>query len=853
LTSPSVSKYIAKAATTGQNHQKLLGYYGELYEFYNDKKPDNDYIYYLDENPYSEPAQTTNQDVLKFFSASPLQLGLLTPSIKIWKAFNTKTNKKRIEFPFENRMDFEGFKDPHAYIAQDSPFVTDRFMGPIVGLKDLSITYKGVGGKGADIATLHTILVDITLEFQDVKMLFKNLDDSENIKYKDIFAAPPKGEYGIVIELSYGVPENLNLDLEPLTKRKMILNLKPNAGKTNIAYRNDGSATVSTQMEGWAQSAGQTINLLDPKYYKSSRKSANMLVVENQEEYSTETLNKKRADYKELLANPKKGVVTSGKPTAATSTKSRLTQLKAEIKELERKAQLASSIKSVPPVFSFVTALYEAGLVYFLEMDNDQYKNYIKKIAQGEYVDVDNLKVVPKNRKKVKLSKQDAKAKVKPNSKSNQIIYNANGFKIGRFNVEEDETDSKLEKVKFFYFGDLLNIILNNTQGGGIGQDLDELGNAAFNVLLGPTVFIQNKKSKKIYNIANTPISLDMFLFELNKVVYGAQKKAMSFREFMGDFMKTFFDLQVLSGEKEKTGKDVQYYTGDQVYTLDEQTIDSDTKTIKNFAPHMGVSDTTNIKDFLLIKNVLYDKKISKASRKKLNIPTIFLGGPDKGPLKTISYRPMPITALATAAVINQYNLNKGNKESLGEAESDSVFITSQMAANLTLRGNPFININDTLAIDTRFVDGGFFQEKNNLLFFSGLFHIFAVDHRLRGNDWTTTYQMNQIGGLEPTKTYATTDNPLPKSQDVALAEEASNNQTGTAEKDKKAEKKAPDKKKKKGKKGGKKTKASKGQADAAAVTAKDPEVEKFNKAEGERHYGKDETFLEGKAASMKE
>jgi hypothetical protein len=55
---------------------------------------------------------------------------------------------------------------------------------------------------------------------------------------------------------------------------------------------------------------------------------------------------------------------------------------------------------------------------------------------------------------------------------------------------------------------------------------------------------------------------------------------------------------------------------------------------------------------------------------------------------------------------------------------------------------------------------------------------------------------MIQFGSLEPTKSYATTDNPIPKSQDVALAEEASNNQTGTAEKDKKAEKKAPDKKK---------------------------------------------------------
>ena len=94
MTSPSVSKYIAKAATTGQNHQKLLGYYGELYEFYNDKKPDNDYIYYLDENPYSEPAQTTNQDVLKFFSASPAPIGFTYPLYKNMENLQNKDQQK---------------------------------------------------------------------------------------------------------------------------------------------------------------------------------------------------------------------------------------------------------------------------------------------------------------------------------------------------------------------------------------------------------------------------------------------------------------------------------------------------------------------------------------------------------------------------------------------------------------------------------------------------------------------------------------------------------------------------------------------------------------------------------------
>ena len=234
-------------------------------------------------------------------------------------------------------MDFESFKDPKAYIGQDMPFVTDRFMGPVVGLKDLKISYKGVGGKGASLATLTNVVVDLTLEFQDVKMLFKNLDDSANIKYKDLFGAPPKGEYGIIIELGYSIPDNLDLDLEILARRKMVLNLYPNAGKTNITYNENGSAIVNTSLEGYTETVGQIINLLDPKYYKNTRKSANMLVIENQEQFSTEDLKEKQADLVELLADQRKEVKLPGKPGNAASVKGSVEKLKVEIKELQKK------------------------------------------------------------------------------------------------------------------------------------------------------------------------------------------------------------------------------------------------------------------------------------------------------------------------------------------------------------------------------------------------------------------------------------------------------------------------------------------------------------------------------------
>ena len=843
---PSISDYITSLGSLSKNQQKLLGYYSELYEFYNDKRPDNKYIYYLDENPYLEPAQTMTPETLKFFSANPLQLSLMNPSIKIFKVFQSKGNKKRIQFPFENKMDYDSFKDPIKYIGEQTPFIAERFMGPLVGLKDLNISFKGLGGKGATPATLTNVVVNLSMDFQDVKMLFKNLDDEGNVKYKDLFASPSKANYRIVIEIGYGIPDNLDLDLEQMSKRKLILNLFPNGAKTNITYNENGSADLSTTLEGFSETVGQSFNLLDPKYYKEIRKSTNMLVMDKEEQFSPEELNKKRDDLDELIRKREidkqlaasKAISDDQKPDQKKS-KGAIKKLEKEIKNLEVRAQLARQAKSIPPVFSFVSALYELNKVYYLEMDNELYKRYIRKIAQGEPVEVSTLKVIPEESKKIKLAPPDILDKAAPNA----VLFNGGSFRIRKFSGKASDTDSSFEKIKYFYFGDLLNIILNNQAGTGVGQDLDDLGDDAFNILLGPTVFIQNKNTKKIYNMANVPISLDMFLFELNKLIVSDNLKFMSLRQFLSDFMKRFFDLNVLAGEKEKTGKDLQFYAGSQVYTLDDKTIDKETKTIKNFADHMGAEGTTKIKDFLLIKNILYDKRVSKKKRKKLNIPTIFLGGPDKGPLKSISYQPIQLKGLAALAISQQYNLTKGDQDSIGDADEDSILITSKMAASLSLKGNPFLNLNDKVFIDSRFVDGGFFQQKNNNLFFSGLFYVHALAHSIQGNEWVTNYELLYTGELE-TQTYTSTPYTVPPApQNAALLEEAKNNTTGAPNKKaapKDAKKKKPNKKKSKSSS----SKANKPKKPTKPVTAKSAtakeiekkEIQEFNQAESERY-----------------
>lgn len=158
-------------------------------------------------------------------------------------------------------------------------------------------------------------------------------------------------------------------------------------------------------------------------------------------------------------------------------------------------------------------------MIYYFELDNEVYKNYIQKIAAGEPVDVSNLTLIPKRNKKLRLNGRDAL-----NKSTTRSEYFANTLKIKKLNSDEPDS-SNLEKIKFFYFGDLVNAIFNNNNDTGVGQDLDRLGKNATRYLFGNITWIKDENTKIAYNILNTPISLDMFLFELNREIYQYNKK----------------------------------------------------------------------------------------------------------------------------------------------------------------------------------------------------------------------------------------------------------------------------------------------------------------------------------------
>ena len=784
MSTPSVSEYIQRLGKQVKDHQKFLGYYDELYEFYNDKLPQNKHIIYLEENPYTDPLTRYPPETVHFFSASPFDLSLLTPAIRIFKVF-TKT-EKRVLIPFENKMDFESFKDPIKYLDRQTSFVTERWMGPVVGLTKLDIKYDGLAGKGATPSTLNYVTVNLTIECQDVKMLYKNLGTEDNkVFYKDIFAQPSKNNnYAINIVIGYDAPDNMP-KLQKFVRKQLSLNLYPNAGATQITYRANGTAMLTTTLFGKSEYLSEAIDLLNPKYYKNIKKEKNMILVQKEGEYDATELDKKLGALDELkekierdqkqktkISNESENAKPDKKPdeNKTGDSTARVKKLEKDVAALQRKAQLANAAGAVPSVFPFITVLYELGKIYYLELDNKRYANYIQKIAGDEPVDTSDIKkVVPDKKPKEKETEEDiVEAAKKPASGEKE--YSVGSLTVRNFD-KENKARSGFEKIKYFYFGDLLDVILNNSNGGGAGQDLEALGNNAYKFLLGPAVYVKNAKTKKIYNMANVPISLDMFLFQLNKFIVNGKAKKLELRYFVSSFMKTFFDLAVFGGEKQKTGKDQQYYDAKSVYTVDKDELDKTTNFIDNLEKLNPTLGTTKLQDLVVIKSILLDKNISKKNKKKQNVPTIYLGGPDKGPLQDISFKTHAIKGFAERTLTRQMSLNKGTENTLGETADDSVFISSLVTSDLKLVGNPYLNISDRVFVDSRFVDGGFWQEKNNLIFFTGYFSVVKVQHDISANIWSTSYSLVYDGKLK-TPTFNAFKGPLPASQNAALIRE---------------------------------------------------------------------------------
>ena len=777
MAAPTLSDYIVKQGKQVKNLQKLLNYYGELYQFYSELGlPDNKYIYYLEDNIFKEPFTTLPPETLKFFSLRTEELALLTPYVRIFKKFTGKNSENKVlEFPFENKTDFSSFEDPQGYLNNDMPFVAQRFNGPAAAITDLTLNYDGIRGKGATPADSNAVTVNLSIFLQDAKLLFKNWGSVDNeLQYKDLFAQTSgNNQYRILIEMGYSAPEGFE-NLQSIANRKLILEVSPLPPGTIFNYDEMGQLKLSVKLRGWSNRIEEEINILDSKYYKQVKKKNNMLVIEDEDRVSFDKYKKELDELIDFKQDSTKALKNSAEASAnqKDSLTKKVDNIDKELESKRRLVQLAKNVGASPESFPYISALYEAGLIYYFELDNDIYKSYIQKIAGGEPVDVSSLELVPKRKKELKLRPEDLLTK-----KNNSGDYFANSLRVKRLNTEEEESSS-FEKIKFFYFGDLVSVILDNAKGTGVGQDLDDLGKNGLKFLFGPITWVKNENTQIAYNILNTPISLDMFLFEMNREIYQKNKKRMTLSDFFTVFMKRFFDTTVLSTEKQKTGSEKQYYSAKTYYSFDKNLFERDGKFKTNLSELLPVdTDVLNVRLISCFPKG-YNKITKKTSRRR-NVPNIYIGGPDRGPVKTVNISIQSVPGLAELFSQKNIKANSYSDDSIGEVIDSSILITQKSAASFKVKGNTFLNLGDSVFLDTRFVDGGFFQEKENTIFMTGFYYIYKVSHSFdpKTLEWYTDYDAQFFNsGLGEDASYKAYAGALPDSQNVNIADEANVN-----------------------------------------------------------------------------
>ena len=785
-----LDQYIKAAALKVNNTQKLLSYYRELYQLYTDAgMPDNKFIYFLEENLYTEPLSTIPPEVYDFMSLKQDEINLLTGYVRMFKKLTLSDGQvKLLEFPFENKTDFRAFADPARYLNNDYPFATTRFMGPVAELKDISVSFVGAGAKGATVYDKNAVNVSFGLLLQDAKVLFKNWTDVDNeLQYKDLFASPfGSNRYEILFEIGYNVPpENPVSDFSKIKRvasRKALISLTPVASEASFDYREDGSLEIKSTLHGTFSDIQRVVNILDNKYYSKLKTKNNMPTLD-------ETFTTSITDFYQLEESApalKKEAQRNAKQSPGKVNEPKknidITKNKEQIERERRLLQLANNVKTIPSVFPFIAALYEAGLIYYFEIDNDIYKDYITKIADGEPVDISEINFLPKKKKKLRLSPGDL---LKRNNKSD---VNASTLNIKKLNdLRLDSSNTATEKVKFFYFGDLVEIMLNNQEGTGVGQDLDFFGKDDFKFLFGQIMWIKNNSKKVLYNILSTPISLDMFLHELNIEIFTKNKREMSLRFFFSVFMKRFFDNIINSTEKTKTGKEQQRYSGDSIFSFDKFQFlinkESDSNKAKfkkklfNLTPSFETSDVVSVN---LVTAIPMNTSLTTATAKKRNVPTVYVGGVDRGPVGNVKVILATLPGYAEAQrIVTSFDVNSNSKNSIGESIDSSTIITSKAKIEFDLIGNNFLDLGDRIYLDTRFVDGGYFQQKENKIFLTGYYFITKVTHNFRNGRWLTSYAgYHQEDDSENNNAFTANAGLLPDDQRSSITSNANQNQS---------------------------------------------------------------------------
>jgi hypothetical protein len=455
---------------------------------------------------------TTGQAVANFFDLSPAEVSSLVPRVRLYRVRNKAQGKlEQTEFILPATTDVNR---ENGYLDQPTKFCDNPFdKGEGMGLKSFSFSFNGTN----PAESRNDIEAKLSLFFQSFQDLLKDRISSNGKIYKfvDLIIQPDFNNkadkpihtdqydpayYRIRVDVGY-VPESAPDRLQTaisLTNTSYYLNMVDH----DIQIANDGSVTVNINYRAYVESA-----LKSTKYDAL----ATPAIIE-----------RRNANLKQLL------YLLSQNKCSAQQIQDLKIAMSAQIANLRR-----SSLSSI------LTRLEKSKRIYACQVSQDAARDFRRR----GYFGTDNPPSL--------VNMNDSTEAITPGDKLVASI-DAGAFEklldgdVDKSNYE-DPTDTM---IQFFYFADLLEIVMDSLYDAGGTEPVEGMENFTF--ILGSFEFnpyVTGNNNKLVLNIGEIPISTDYFTtwFIDNIVSQGRTRDSFPIMYFVRNLANNLLSDSLLS------------------------------------------------------------------------------------------------------------------------------------------------------------------------------------------------------------------------------------------------------------------------------------------------------------------
>lgn len=716
----------------------------------------------------------------------PFELSLLQPRIRIFKVFYDGEKEKSVELRFDEFINENRFRDV-------SDLTKNNFqLGGGAGLKNFE--WEDLGTNPGD--TDKSFKATLEMHFQNSKDLFVNRARAEEpiTSFADLIRHSPKRftstisgkiqnekHFRIKVEVGWQLPpKNIIIaNNSPLYKaiKNSVVTMFLTLTSHRLKYNQNGTLDVVAEYIGAIEG-----KLISP--------DSDVLYVRKGIEEQIQNIDFKIKLNKKATEIAQETVNKSGKTFFGNSDDEIIleeAQKRLESFEIEKDKLLKENkIKSYR---TLLTTLEENGKLYYIDIPKEEIELMKRnKKDERQYTKEESDKF--RNSRNKNFRQRVKPGNIEPNSWKNigvksrfgretfsdsisKFISAKNEEEINNINKSHTKANSAKrsgdKRINFFYLGDLVNAALEVIFRSNNNSKAEKNSNNDFRFILGPIEIQKKDGSKDIRNLADIPISLNLFQAWFLKNVIRESKEKYLLRDFLKDLFSQLI-LKALGPEcsEDNTGSVVSNRVSFSVFsipTIDNEEIIPNNSRISSerFAEKLNAAKSRvyskNVRHYLMmyVSNHKPDKLEGNFEKDFPLGVYHFNIGSDRGLLKNVEFEKANIQYLPESRIYDSEEVQKGD-----------AFLSEPYNANMSMWGNTIFKPGMVLYINPKSLG----ISKNEILPIGGYYNVIRVFNKIASGVFETNLELVwQNSGVDkevsksPTKKLepATEDNLIDK------------------------------------------------------------------------------------------